>query len=88
MINKNPSGENHQKVRDAIARTVVLSPDPAHIRKRLFQLAREVKTIVGFGKPIDDSFKCIVANWKGCSTKSQTSAFNCGCAKADPSCAS
>ena len=68
MINKNLSEENHRKVRDAIARTVVLSPEPAHIRKQLFQLTREVKTIVGFGEPINDSFKRIVDNWKRSST--------------------
>jgi len=63
MISKQSSEVNIQKVREAIARTVAVSPEPVHIRKQLFQLTREVKTIVGFEKPIDDTFKPIVEAW-------------------------
>jgi hypothetical protein len=63
MISKQPSEADIQKVCEAIARTVVVSPEPVHIRKQLFQLTREVKTIVGFEKPIDDTFKPIVKAW-------------------------
>ncbi len=52
-----------QKICDAITRTVVISPDPAHIRMQLFQLTREIKTIVGFEKPFSDTFKTIVGKW-------------------------
>ena len=51
------------KIRDAIAQTVAVSPDPAHVRMQLFQLAREIKTIVGFEKPFSDTFKTIVGKW-------------------------
>ncbi len=63
MIYKNPSNGKIQKIREAITKTVVVSPDPARIRKQLFQLAREVRTIVGFDKPIDDTYKKVVENW-------------------------
>ena len=63
MISQNSSDVKRQKIHEAIARTVVVSPDPAHIRRQLFQLARKVRTIVGFDRPIDDTFKKVVGNW-------------------------
>ena len=63
MIFQNPSDVKKQKIREAIMQTVVESPDPKHIRKQLFRLAREVRTIVGFDRPIDDTFKSIVGAW-------------------------
>ena len=59
----NPSESQIEKIRNAIARTVVTSPEPAHVRKQLFQLAREVKTIIGFDKPIVDESKSVVIEW-------------------------
>jgi hypothetical protein len=63
MSNQNTSDVKRQKIRDAITETVAVSPDSSHIRKQLFQLAREIKTIVGFDKPIDDKFKKVVGEW-------------------------
>jgi len=63
MSNKNPSDVKIQKIREAITKTVVVSPDPAHIRMKLFQLAREIRTIVGFNRPIDDTYKKVVGKW-------------------------
>ena len=63
MISMNPSESQIEKIRNAIGRTVVTSPEPAHVRKQLFQLAREVKTIIGFDKPIVDESKSVVIEW-------------------------
>jgi len=63
MSNQNTSDVKRQKIRDAITETVAVSPDSSHIRKQLFQLAREVRTIIGFEKPIDDTFKTVVGKW-------------------------
>ena len=52
-----------QKINEAIESSVALIPNSKHIRKRLFQLVREVKTIVGFDKSIDDSYKEIAQKW-------------------------
>ena len=54
---------NKQKIYEAVARAVATSPDPAHIRIKLFQLTREVKTITGFNKPINDTFKSVLKSW-------------------------
>jgi hypothetical protein len=63
MISHNSREIKIQKIHEAIAKTVALNPNPEHIRKRLFQLVREVKTIVGFDKSIDDSYKKIAQKW-------------------------
>ena len=64
MISVNPSKSQIEKIRIAIVLTVVVSPDSAHVRKQLFRLAREVKTIIGFDKPIDNGYKSVVVKWK------------------------
>lgn len=63
MIYKKSPDVKIQEIREAIEQYVVSSSDSAHIRKQLFQLAREVKTIVGFNKPIDDTYKKVVGKW-------------------------
>ena len=69
MISVNPSESQIEKIRTAIVLTVVVSPDPAHVRKQLFQLAREVKTIIGFDIPIDNGCKSVVVEWQSQSGK-------------------
>ena len=64
MINKNPSEENHHKIHESIDRTVVIRSEQSHIRKQLFRLAREVRTIVGFDRQIEDKYKKVVKTWK------------------------
>jgi len=63
MISSNPSDVKLQKIHDAVMQTVVVSPKPYHIKNKLFRLAREVRTIVGFDKPIDDAYKKVVGAW-------------------------
>ena len=64
MISKEKNNQELiQKIHEAITQTVAVSPKPPHIKKQLFQLARIVKTIVGFDNSIDDSYKSIVRAW-------------------------
>jgi hypothetical protein len=63
MISQNPSDVKNQKIIDAISQTAVISTEPSHVRMQLFQLAREIRTIVGFDKPISDKFKKVVVAW-------------------------
>jgi len=69
MISINPSESQIEKISEAIAQTIVTSPDPAHVRKQLFQLAREVKTIIGFDETFDNRCKSVVIEWHRLSGK-------------------
>ena len=59
----NSSESQIEKIRTAIVLTVVVSANPSHVRKQLFQLAREVKTIIGFDEPFDNECKSVVVEW-------------------------
>jgi hypothetical protein len=56
-----------QKILEIIEQARVTQADPSHKRKQLFLLVREVRTLVGFDKPIEDKFKKVVKKWQSIS---------------------
>jgi len=56
-----------QKILEVLEQARVTQADPSHKRKQLFLLVREVRTLVGFDKPIDDKFKKVVKKWQSIS---------------------
>lgn len=63
----NKRDDINQKFLEVIEQARVTKVDPSHIRKQLFLLVREVRTLAGFDKPIDDKFKKVVRKWQSIS---------------------
>ena len=63
MIYEKPHDVKIKEISEAINKNVAVANSPKYIRKQLFQLAREVKTIIGFHKPIEDEYKRVVRQW-------------------------